>query len=126
MSTFALLVGRQADTSISLLERPRPVGFVLVGIIASRWRDQLRTFLAEVIETTPERNEGRALVFARQVFQHGIADHERIAVAVSAPYFHVFDDPMELQGHYQLLPCGCHTPLARHRGLPQPTPVYRP
>src|SRR3981081_49766 len=34
-----------------------------------------------------------------------IADHERKAVAVRAPYFHVLDGAVELQGHQQLFTC---------------------
>ena len=39
----------------ALLDRPQPVGFVLLGIIACRRRYELRTFLAEVIEATAHR-----------------------------------------------------------------------
>jgi hypothetical protein len=35
-----------------LLDRPQPIGFVLVGIIGGRRRDQLRAFLPKMIETT--------------------------------------------------------------------------
>jgi len=50
-----------------------------------------------------------------------IADHEGNAVAVRAPYFHVLDDSMELQGHQQSLACsqqqhclGSERALANH------------
>lgn len=36
-----------------LLDRPQPIGFVLVGIVSGRRRYQPRAFLAEVFETTP-------------------------------------------------------------------------
>jgi len=46
----------QLDQPIAaLFDRPQPVGFVFVGIITGRRRDQLRAFPAEVIETMRER-----------------------------------------------------------------------
>jgi hypothetical protein len=38
----------------ALLDRPQPVGFILVGIVSGRRRNQFRAFLAEVIETTAQ------------------------------------------------------------------------
>jgi hypothetical protein len=44
--------GTLVALGLLLLERPQPIGFVLVGIITCRLRYQLRAFLAEVVETT--------------------------------------------------------------------------
>ena len=52
------LAGRHVAAMASLallLDRPQPVGFILVGIIACRRRYQLRALLAEVIEATAHR-----------------------------------------------------------------------
>jgi hypothetical protein len=43
---------RPAPSLALLLDRPQPVGFVLVGIVGGRRRDQLRAFLTEVLETS--------------------------------------------------------------------------
>lgn len=43
---------RPAPLLALLLDRPEPVGFVLVGIISGRRRDQPRAFFTEMIETT--------------------------------------------------------------------------
>jgi hypothetical protein len=45
-----------------LLDRPQPIGFVLVGIIIGWRRDQLRTLFAVVIETTAQLFPGECVL----------------------------------------------------------------
>ena len=74
-----------------LLDRPQPIGFVLVGIISGRRRDQLRAFLAEMIEITAHRLalhrvhvEGVVRYRRREILKHGPKPDGRSEVTARA------------------------------------------